>query len=305
MFIIASLLALQVFSSCSDNVRREWRELSSSEQKTYLDSLQCLRTSKSKLAPAIGSPHRYGDFAYTHFRVMGDAHATPAFFPWHRAYLNAFERVLQTECGYKGMLPYWDWTLDSQDAFSSSLFSPSSFGGVGKINVTAGASPNYCVVDGPFANMEQSFQSGGCLSRDFNQLSNLKSWYSAEMINANEANSKSFDAFRMAIEFGSHAAVHVGVGGSMYNQLQAANDPLFFMHHLMIDKVWWDWQQEYPDVSMTYWDDTKTPVLGGDVKMYLYGVRSQTDRTYTAQQMLNTSAGYPLCYIYSTGTLSL
>lgn len=131
-------------------------------------------------------------------------------------------------------------------------------------------------------------------------------WYSAEAIAFQEANSKTFDTFRSNIELGAHAAVHVGCGGSMLNQNQAANgilyfikDPLFFLHHAMIDKVWLDWQKTYPNASKLYQNDAGTTVIDGGKKMFLYGLRAKSDRTYTASQMLNTGAGYPLCYVYS------
>lgn len=32
------------------------------------------------------------------------------FLGWHRWFLHTFENTLQTKCGYKGSLPYWDWS---------------------------------------------------------------------------------------------------------------------------------------------------------------------------------------------------
>ena len=33
------------------------------------------------------------------------------FLPWHRYYVQFFEDALTKKCGYKGVQPYWDWTL--------------------------------------------------------------------------------------------------------------------------------------------------------------------------------------------------
>lgn len=38
-------------------------------------------------------------------------HHTGRFLPWHRWYVNAYEQALTAKCGYRGVSPYWDWTL--------------------------------------------------------------------------------------------------------------------------------------------------------------------------------------------------
>ncbi|KAH6949723.1 hypothetical protein BKA56DRAFT_606813 [Ilyonectria sp. MPI-CAGE-AT-0026] len=33
-----------------------------------------------------------------------------------------------------------------------------------------------------------------------------------------------------------------GIGGKMGNVVASPTDPLFFLHHANLDKLWWDWQ---------------------------------------------------------------
>ena len=33
------------------------------------------------------------------------------FLPWHRYYVQYLEDVLKGKCGYKGVQPYWDWSI--------------------------------------------------------------------------------------------------------------------------------------------------------------------------------------------------
>jgi tyrosinase len=40
-----------------------------------------------------------------------------------------------------------------------------------------------------------------------------------------------------------HNLLHDWVGGTMANLATAAADPLFWMHHANIDRIWWQWQQ--------------------------------------------------------------
>jgi hypothetical protein len=42
-----------------------------------------------------------------------------------------------------------------------------------------------------------------------------------------------------------HNRVHVWVGGSM-EPMSSPNDPVFFLHHCFVDKVWADWQRAFP-----------------------------------------------------------
>ncbi|KAA1103595.1 hypothetical protein PGTUg99_001615 [Puccinia graminis f. sp. tritici] len=41
-----------------------------------------------------------------------------------------------------------------------------------------------------------------------------------------------------------HAAIHIFIGGEMPHSVYAANEPLFFLHHAHIDKLWADWQRQ-------------------------------------------------------------
>lgn len=147
-------LIVQCMAQCSANIRKDWRELTVLEQANYINAIQCLRKAPSQLSPSINSPSRFADLTYVHAMVMGNAHGSPGFFPWHRSFLNTFEKILKTECGYPGMMPYWDWSLDSQAPSQSVVFSNSSFGGSGK-------GTTLCLINGPFANLTTTFASAG------------------------------------------------------------------------------------------------------------------------------------------------
>ena len=63
--------------------------------------------------------------------------------------------------------------------------------------------------------------------------------------------------------------------------------------------MWYLWQQDHPISARNYTSDTGASVLDLQAKLRLFNIRAGSDRTYTAAQMLNTQAGYPLCYVYS------
>lgn len=47
---------------------------------------------------------RFDDFAYTHTKEGTVTHYAAGFLPWHRYFIHAYEKALQTECGYRGVL---------------------------------------------------------------------------------------------------------------------------------------------------------------------------------------------------------
>lgn len=46
--------------------------------------------------------------------------------------------------------------------------------------------------------------------------------------------------------------VHVWVGGEMGAPSSAANDPVFWLHHCNVDRLWDVWQQANPEVANSY-----------------------------------------------------
>ncbi len=57
-----------------------------------------------------------------------------------------------------------------------------------------------------------------------------------------------------------HNKVHVWVGGSM-GPMSSPNDPVFFLHHCNVDRLWAEWQLSNP--NLTYVQDSSTPELTG------------------------------------------
>jgi tyrosinase len=58
-----------------------------------------------------------------------------------------------------------------------------------------------------------------------------------------------WDGFRTRLE-GIHNLVHVSVGGQM-STASSPSDPIFWLHHVVIDKIWADWQKLNPTKKPT------------------------------------------------------
>lgn len=61
---------------------------------------------------------------------------------------------------------------------------------------------------------------------------------------------ESSEGFRSALEgfnpYGLHNQIHVWIFGHMILNT-SPNDPLFFLNHCNVDRIWAEWQQDKPD----------------------------------------------------------
>jgi hypothetical protein len=205
-------------------------------------------------------------------RDFNDAHNGPAFFPWHRVFLLALEEWLQFATGNPLLgLPYWDWSVDQSAApypQPSWPFTDYYLGGDGSSDPRVLGK----VTDGQFAydarkdgdpkkwvlNVRTGEEPTPWLKRKFGAAGNLslptpadvQAALSATPYDVDPYDSSSTSGFRNRAEgfipFGMHNLVHVYVGGSMV-PMTSPNDPVFFLHHCFIDKLWADWQRLHPD----------------------------------------------------------
>ncbi len=53
--------------------------------------------------------------------------------------------------------------------------------------------------------------------------------------------------FRTSLEVAFHNLVHRWVNGTMMN-MTSPNDPVFWLHHANVDRLWVDWQRQHPTV---------------------------------------------------------
>lgn len=140
-------------------------------------------------------------------------HANLFFLSWHRMYLYWFERIVRAASGVPSFaLPYWGYSPTGSrdlpapfrwppDPVNNPLFLPDR-----DPRVNAGVPLSPGVVD-----------SGGAMPHS------------------------SFTGFQGALESTPHNVVHTGVGGSMALVPTSARDPIFYLHHANIDRLWEVW----------------------------------------------------------------
>jgi tyrosinase len=196
-------------------VRRDHRELGTADWALLLDAIDDLAADPS---PAADAPACYEDFVLSHHRALATppglnwgVHAARRgdgrnFLPWHRRLLATFEQRLGEVVGDDAFaLPYWNWAEDPEPP--KPLSEPADLADWGVERLCGSA--------------------GGALPP-------------AGAVTAALAVTDGFLAFSHALEKGPYNAVHQWVGGTFATPFAPA-DPLFWLHHAFVDKLWAHW----------------------------------------------------------------
>jgi tyrosinase len=199
----------------------------------------------------------------------GKIHRGPVFLPWHRWMLLLLEANIARVLNMSSFaLPYWDWSVDgarpANTQSQSPIFGAGMFGGG-----TGGPPQGTSVPDGPFGvgggftvrvldgpNGPRSVSQP--LTRSIGEGAPLPTRANVTAILAiTPYDMAPFDSrsgtggMRNKLEGwappgGPHAhnQVHVFVGGDM-GFGTSPNDPLFYLHHANIDRIWAAWQKKH------------------------------------------------------------
>jgi hypothetical protein len=156
-------------------------------------------------------------------------HGNWFFLPWHRVYLHHFERTIAEISGKADFaLPYWDWDGKDRNRMppatleKTSLFwakrAPLAADDKGKLNPNNVGAPAMSRIMG--ANNFIAFGSGR--SRDIRG-----------------------QASQGLLEAMPHNSTHVWVGGNNGDMasFMSPRDPIFWMHHANVDRIWTSWMR--------------------------------------------------------------
>ncbi|POA25704.1 MULTISPECIES: tyrosinase family protein [unclassified Pseudomonas] len=253
-------------------VRKNVRSLSPNERADFINSVLTLKRRGG-----------YDKYVHWHHAVMvptvhsyeprdptyrNGAHLGPSFLPWHREMLMQFEADLHA-IDPNVALPYWDWTEDANDPENSPIWADDFMGGNGD------STDHWRVARGAFAHQygnwpvpaypEDNLPEPG-LKRQFGLLvaslptsADVGVAMRERLYDTPPYNSGPYTrGFRNRLEGwvtqrgdpqvttpGSqlHNRVHLWIGGNML-AMTSPEDPVFFLHHCFVDKVWADWQAE-------------------------------------------------------------
>ena len=263
------------------HTRKDLRKLTDSEKTAFVGAL--LELKKQGKYDQYVEWHHHAMMCPTplpnenpHWRYRNAAHRGPVFLPWHRDYILELEKDLQ-RIDSAVTLPYWDWSVDAEmsDPSQAPIWGENFMG-------ASGSKENYFeVTTGPFAYQAGNWTipkelDGPKLRRGFGQFADplgvaiktlptkedLKLLFEEIIYDTWPWNSAPFTVgFRNRLEgwvtpSGDHRVrhegvqlhnrVHVWIGGTMARPV-SPGDPVFFLHHCFIDKLWVEWIAKMKD----------------------------------------------------------
>ncbi|KAI4601446.1 hypothetical protein KJ359_011575 [Pestalotiopsis sp. 9143b] len=222
---LASLIATAKAASCDSTAQRKsFTSLSDTDKSAYLDAVSCL---------------------ITHDAVFGLYDGATTLWDEQQYYMTLHEKLLQTYCGYTGGIPYWDEQADASNITQSAVWD-SQYGVGGDGN----SSDSDIVTDGPFANMElhvAALASNKVVPKTatyyLNRTISVSTFYGANQTYVDAC--FELDTYEEAwpcYAAKPHSSAHAGTGGTMQDAALSPGDPIFFLHHTNLDRLWWLWQ---------------------------------------------------------------
>ncbi|KAI8912308.1 hypothetical protein DFJ77DRAFT_432104 [Powellomyces hirtus] len=221
------------------NTRMNWNDMSAPQQAKYVSAVKLLHT------PNAQGVSKLDEYGHLHHLNFVNAHQRPHTLPWHRQFLRQYELDLQRASNDSTIfVPYWDWSLDSQNPGAAKVLN--IFGHNGN------KAARNCVTDGAFANWSIKMSDSGtnapahCMTRNWNNtnpandMAHLPPFIAPEAL-ATAFREKEYDLFRQKVEAGGHNHLHNAFGGDMASGW-SCTDPIFWLHHAFIDKLWAMWQ---------------------------------------------------------------
>lgn len=167
-------------------------------------------------------------------------HGNWFFLPWHRAYLLYFEDICRELTGDEDFaLPYWNWTKDPQIPrffWEDPLLNGSRT--VGPTDSISVESTGQTIIDGILK------------ERDFELFASSKP-FAQNSLNTRFQRSRGASA---TLEFTPHNDVHVWIAGDMQTFMSPL-DPIFWLHHCNVDRLWAKWNASNNNTSNNLWKD--------------------------------------------------
>lgn len=197
-------------------VRKRASALTPAEQQRYVNGVTTLIANGT-----------YGQLVAIHADMQHMQHGSMGsigrerFLPWHRDFLLQLEKALQ-QIDPQAFVPYWQWTDDRTiPSFLANVLP--------QVPVPGVRHPIH-------------------VHRSLGHHGRLPSPFDVESLITNT--SLSYTSFTSALE-GFHNDVHNWVGGTMGNIMISPADPVFWLHHAQVDRLWSIWQSGNPGKMST------------------------------------------------------
>lgn len=236
--------------------RKNWATLTDAEKGQFVVGLKALK--KSGI---------YDTFVDLHWKAMVAVHNGPAFLPWHRRFIFEFELQMSNALNQRDFaLPYWDWTNDSLIAPGSAPVFDARF--LGGIDGGPGFDKNKWPIHPAGA------ISGSQLVRRIGIFGTTQTPFpfNKQLVDS-VLEDAPYTVFARRLENELHDRLHAWTAGQTPEQQKqkpdephghlaysySPIDPLFFLHHCFVDKLWAQWQWRNIVADNSYAADANAP----------------------------------------------
>ena len=206
---------------CMVRIRKNAESLTTGERNRFLAAFAQLNTTG-----------RFQDFRDMHtFASQPQAHGAKGFLPWHRSYLLDLEREIQ-RIDPSVALPYWRFDQPGPNLFTLDFMGVSGPGGTVQFSAT---------------NPMQFWATDGIpgITRSPNPPWNPATQPGPSVLTEAQtfALGTTYLSFRSPMELNPHGRAHTRWSGFISSVPTAAKDPLFFLLHCNVDRLWAKWQR--------------------------------------------------------------
>ncbi len=208
-------------------IRKDANRLTDAERDRFIAALAILNDR------GMG---RFSDFRNMHTNAaLDEAHGDAGFLPWHRAYLLDLERELQ-KIDPSVALPYWRFDVASPGVFTRDF-----------LGETAATGPVRFSPTNPLQFWATDNTRGIRRQPRFNTNTQPASNVSGPVINEQatlrlgDGRGNLYEDF-VRMEGQPHGKAHLSFSGYIFDPATAPKDPLFFLLHANVDRLWAKWQ---------------------------------------------------------------
>jgi tyrosinase len=210
-------------------------------------------------------------------------HGSWYFLSWHRMYLYHFETIVAAEVEKLGgpadwALPYWNYS-DDRDAnarlLPTAFRSPKKNDGSDNALFVNTRTPD-CNAGRQFADDSDVAIAGPLREPDFVSLS-FGTGFGGPQTNFMHSGN-----LIGSLELTPHGNMHMAVGGLMQSFSTAALDPIFWLHHANIDRLWKKW------IALGGGRDNPTSDTAWMNQTFTFFDENGAQKTFTGAQIVNT-----------------
>ncbi len=227
--ILTGLMTSFLFSN-AQRVRKDHREMTPGEKQAYTLSL----TQLFNTGVISDMANHHASHFESEIHTRGNPINGTQFLPWHRVFQLELEQKLRSAGTAKAeyiTVPYWDWRIENSPGnvtWDDNGFLSPAF--VNPWGVTRGL--------------------GGATIANSANISQLLDLTGSVLPSSWQAASPTSGFFSKRLEHW-HNLGHVFVGGTM-NQQNSPLDPIFYLHHGFVDKLWQEWEEKESTVQSAF-----------------------------------------------------